>query len=202
MKAFIAWSMTLGRLLFAPVLIWFALRDQTGWPIAVLIAAEVIIDIFDGIVARRLGVANSALRRTDSLVDTVFYMAVLYCAWAKHWTVVRNQWPLLIALLAIEIVRYVFDYWKFRREAAYHMWSSKAWGLVLGAAVVGLLAYNKDGWLLSSALIFGILCDCEGLAISFLLHESAEDVPHIFRAITLRRKQQASRRTAVAKVGR
>ena len=193
MKAFVAWSMTLGRLIFAPVLVWLVQRERTGWPIVAIVGAEVVIDIFDGIVARRLGVATSTLRRADSLVDTIFYLAVLYCAWTKHAAAVRDQWLLLMTLLAFEILRYAFDYWKFRREAAYHMWSSKAWGLVLGLAVVALLAYNKDGWLLSAALLFGILCDCEGLVISFLLHESAEDVPHVFRAIHLRRAQAASR---------
>ena len=199
MKATLAWSMTLGRLFFAPALIWLVLRDRTGWPIAALIAVEVILDIFDGIVARRFGVATSTLRRADSLVDTVFYLSVLFCAWTKHAAALRHQAPLLFTLLAFEAVRYAFDYWKFRREAAYHMWSSKAWGLVLGVAVIALLAYNQDGWLVSAALLFGILCDCEGLIISFLLSESVEDVPHVFRAIQLRRQQQASRLSIAAK---
>ena len=190
MKKAIPWSMTLGRVLFAPLLIWLVAHHRTGWPVATCILLETLLDVFDGIVARRLGVATPLLRRMDSLVDTIFYIAVLYCAAAYHLAALRQRWPLLGLLLALEAARYIFDYVKFHREAAYHMYSAKAWGLVLGAAVIALLAFDRAGWLLSAALVVGIVSDCEGLAISLLLHESVEDVPHVFRAMQVKRAQE------------
>ena len=186
--------MTLGRGLFAPLVIWLAAHGRTGWLISGCIAAEVILDIFDGIVARRLGVATSLLRRMDSVMDTVFYLAVLYCAWTWHTQALLQRKWLILGLLAMEAVRYAIDYLKFRREAAYHMWSSKAWGLVLGASVIALLGFGRAGSLLTAALILGMLCDCEGIAISCLLRESVEDVPHIFHAMELRREQITGRK--------
>ncbi len=193
MKKSIPWSITLGRVLFAPLIIWLALRHAAGWLIAACIIVEVVLDIFDGIVARRLDVATPLLRRVDSVIDTIFYLAVLYCAWTLHADALRERGWLLAALLALEAFRYIFDYLKFHREAAYHMWSAKAWGLILGAAVIALLGFNSAGWLLSLALIVGILCDGEGLLISCLLYDSVEDVPHFLRAIQLRREQQNKR---------
>jgi phosphatidylglycerophosphate synthase len=188
-----SWSMTLGRVLFAPLVIWLALHGRTGWLISACIVSEVVLDIFDGIVARRFGVASPLLRRMDSVIDTIFYLAILYCAWTMHANALRPRLGLLAALLCMEALRYAFDYVKFRREAAYHMWSSKAWGLLLGAAVIALLGFNTAGWLLSLALIGGVVCDCEGLLISCILYESVEDVPHVFRALQLRRQQKARR---------
>src|SRR5690242_19337249 len=107
----IAWSMTLSRLFFAPLVIWLVLTDSQGWLISACILLEVLLDIFDGIVARRLGVATSRLRRTDSLVDTAFYLAILFCALAKHADALKQRWWMLGLLLAIEAVRYIFDYW-------------------------------------------------------------------------------------------
>ncbi len=190
MRNLVAWSMTLGRVLFAPLLLWLALGHRSGWLITACIVIEVVLDIFDGIVARRLGVATSLLRRMDSVADTIFYLAVLYCAWELHSGALRQRGWLLAALLCMEAVRYTFDYLKFHREAAYHMWSSKAWGLVLGAAVIALLGFNNAGWLLTLALVLGIVCDGEGLLISCLLCESVEDVPHFARALRLRRQQR------------
>ena len=190
MKRAIPWSMTLGRLLFAPLLIWLVAHHRMGWPIASCIVVETLLDVLDGMVARRLGVATAGLRRADSIVDSLFYGAVLFCAAEHHLATLRQHWILLAALLGLEATRYVFDYVKFRREAAYHMYSAKAWGLVLGAAVIALLAYDHAGWLLTSALLLGIVSDSEGLAISVLLHESVEDVPHIFRAKQVRRAQE------------
>lgn len=182
--------MTLGRVLFAPLLIWLVANHRTGGTIASCIVLETLLDVFDGIVARRLGVATPRLRRMDSLIDTVFYLAVFYCAAVYHFAALKQHWILLAGLLGLEAARYIFDYVKFRREAAYHMYSAKAWGLVLGAAVIALLAFDRAGWLLASALVLGIVSDCEGLAISVLLHQSVEDVPHVFRAMKIRRLQE------------
>jgi phosphatidylglycerophosphate synthase len=193
MKSLIPWLMTLGRLLFAPAIILLVEYRAAGWLISLCILVELVLDIFDGIVARRLHVATSALRRADSRVDTVFYLAILYCAWTFHQPEVRKQIWWLAALVAIEALRYGFDYLKFRREAAYHMWSSKAWGLVLAAAVIALLGFNVGGWLLTVALAMGIVCDFEGLLISALLYESTEDVAHFGRALRLRRQQREER---------
>ena len=189
----IPWSMTVGRVLFAPIVVWLALTGRSGWWIAFCIVAEVVLDIFDGIVARRLGLATPLLRRMDSVMDTIFYLAILYLGWKLHYDALWERRWLLGALLAMEALRYSFDYLKFHREAAYHMYSSKAWGLVLGAAVVALLGFNLSGWLLSAALLVGIVCDAEGLLISFLLYESVEDVKHFGRALQLRREQQQRR---------
>lgn len=185
--------MIVGRVLFAPLLLWLALRVHNGWLVSACILTEVLLDVFDGMVARQLGVATPLLRRMDSLIDTIFFLGVLYVACVQHFEAVWQQRWWLGGLIAMEIARYAFDYLKFHREAAYHMWSSKAWGLLLGIAVIALLGFNRSGWLLSAALIVGIACDVEGLAISSLLLESVEDVPHLGRALKIRREQMARR---------
>jgi phosphatidylglycerophosphate synthase len=107
MKNLIPWSMTIGRVLFAPLVIWLAFHGGAGWMIAACIVAEVVLDIFDGMVARRLGVATPFLRRIDSVVDTIFYLAILYCAWALHDDALRQRWWLLATLLCLEGFRYL-----------------------------------------------------------------------------------------------
>jgi hypothetical protein len=58
---------------------------------------------------------------------------------------------------ALELGRYVFDLAKFGREASYHMWSSKAWGIVLFVAFFGLLVFGYRGGLRCNASLRG---DC------------------------------------------
>jgi hypothetical protein len=88
-----------------------------------------ITDIFDGIVARRLAVETTALRRYDSVDDTVFYLAVAFAIWKLFPEVIKREAALLTALVGLECARYLVDWVKFKREASYHMWSSKAWWL-------------------------------------------------------------------------
>ena len=154
---------------------------------AIAIVLALLSDIYDGILARKLGVATMMLRRADSIVDTIFYVAAAWATWIVAPTAVRSFGKLLGCLGAFEASRYIFDYLKFRREASYHSYLAKLWGLVLASAFIMLLAFNVSGWLLFLALWMGILSDVEGLAISVLLPTWAHDVPSVVHAYRLRK---------------
>ena len=111
----------------APTVIFFAWHRIQGLPMLMAVLAALASDIFDGIIARKLGGASVALRRADSIVDTIFYLAAAWSAWIVGPYAVKSVATLLVALGVLEISRYVFDYLKFRREASYHSYLAKAW---------------------------------------------------------------------------
>ena len=179
-------ALILFRLTLAPVVILLA-AYQLSFAIAVCIAVEVLCDIFDGIIARRMNVETERLRHADSLVDTVFFVSVAVAAWMLFRDVFLRYLGLLLVLIALEALRYVYDWLKFHRAASYHMYSAKAWGLVLGASMVALFGFGYAGWLVPMAIAVGILSDIEGLLISFLLATQKTDVHSVFAALELRR---------------
>jgi phosphatidylglycerophosphate synthase len=66
------------------------------WAFSVCLVMAFLSDVFDGVVARRLGVATTALRRMDSAADTTFYVAAAYAAWRLYPDgVARHAAPLL-----------------------------------------------------------------------------------------------------------
>jgi len=140
--------------------------------------------------ARRLGIASPGLRRLDSIADTFFYVAGTFAVWRLHPAAITDRWMPLSALLAIELCRYAFDFYKFRRETAYHMWSSKLWGIALFGAFISLLAFGKDGYIVDAAIYIGLATDLEGLAISLTLHRWHSDVSSICHAMRLRTLEQ------------
>jgi CDP-diacylglycerol--glycerol-3-phosphate 3-phosphatidyltransferase len=142
-----------------------------------------VSDVFDGIIARRLGVATPALRLLDSVVDTVFYACAVLTALKLYPAALEAHATAIVALIALELTRYAFDFLKFRRAASYHMWSSKLWGLLLFAAFFSLLVFGRGGVALSAAIYAGIVADIEGLGISWILSESRTDVASIFHAM-------------------
>ena len=81
----------------------------------------VLSDYFDGVTARRLGVATANLRRLDSIVDTIFYVVAISVAWVLHPESIQKYTVALVILILLEIFRYAFDFIKFKREASYHM---------------------------------------------------------------------------------
>jgi hypothetical protein len=103
--------------------------------------------------------------------------------------VIRDNLALGAVLVLLELARYALDLCKFGREASYHMWSSKAWGIALFAGFVSVLVFDRGGLFAVAAIAVGIVADLEGLAISIALRSWRTDVPSIVHALRLRRSQ-------------
>ena len=179
-------ALTALRALLAPVVVALALLWPRPWAFALCLVAAFLSDLFDGIVARRLGVATPGLRRLDSIADSIFYVGALFAAWHLHPAALRDHAAALVVLGVLEVARYAFDLRKFGKEASYHMWSSKLWGVALFVGFVALLAFGDERWFVPAAIWIGIAADVEGLAISFTLAEWRNDVPTIWHARRLR----------------
>jgi CDP-diacylglycerol--glycerol-3-phosphate 3-phosphatidyltransferase len=154
-------------------------RVVFGW----CLTLAFLSDVFDGVIARRLNVVTPRLRRLDSIVDTIFYACVALVALRLYPAALEAHAKSIVALIALELTRYIVDWVKFRRVASYHMWSSKLWGLLLFIASFALLVFGRADWTLSVAIYAGIVADIEGLAISWVLSESRTDVASIAHAL-------------------
>ena len=121
-------ALTALRALLAPVVILLAWMAPNPLAFGVCLSLAFLSDVFDGIIARRLGIATAGLRRFDSVADSVFYLAATGAAWLLYPDVIRRQWVALAALGIFELVRYIFDLAKFGREASYHMCGPRKFG--------------------------------------------------------------------------
>src|SRR5262249_47494534 len=92
------------RLLLAPAVVWLAYPWPSRPASVGCRTAGLLSDVFDGVLARRLGVATAALRRLDSAADVVFYLAVLWSAAVVYPEVVWAYTPGFAALLGLEAV--------------------------------------------------------------------------------------------------
>jgi phosphatidylglycerophosphate synthase len=184
--------LTASRAMLAPVMLLLAWFNPRPLAFAACLILAFLSDVFDGILARRLNVATPGLRRLDSIADSVFYVAALLAAWHLHPLELREYLPALVVLAAIEMARYVFDLWKFRREAAYHLWSSKLWGICLFVGFFALLVLGRGGIFVAVPIYVGVLVDLEGLAVSFVLRAWKSDVPSVVHAWRLRQVNDAS----------
>jgi len=174
------------RALLAPVVILLALYDPSRFAFGTCLILAFLSDVFDGVIARRLKVVTSTLRRLDSIADSMFYVSAVFAASHLHPSAIKEHLIALFVLAGLELTRYVFDFAKFGREASYHMWSSKLWGIVLFVGFFALLALGISGLPVAVAFYVGILADIEGLAISIVLRECKTDVPTLFHAFRLR----------------
>jgi phosphatidylglycerophosphate synthase len=190
-KQAIPWSMIVARALGCPLILFAAWRGWNGGWLGAIVVVALVSDIYDGILARRWGGETSALRMSDSVADTIFYLGVVGTLWLREPQVLRENWRWWVGLFAIEGVRYGFDFWKFGKAASYHSYMAKAWGLLIAVAVVGALSFGGLRWLIWMALVFGIVVNAEGLAMSLMLPRWKNDVKTLGRAWELRKRMLA-----------
>jgi len=182
-------ALTVLRALLAPVMVLLALAWPNPSAFGACLVTAFLSDVFDGVAARRLGIATPNLRRLDSIAGSLFYVGALFAAGYLHPQALLEHRTSLVVLVLLEISRYAFDLRKFGREASYHMWSSKLWGLALFAGFFSLLALGRSDWAVAAAVWLGIVADLEGLAISAVLKRWKNDVPSILHAFRLRESE-------------
>lgn len=185
-KTRIPWMMAAARVALGPLVAAGARCNWSGTALAAMVAAALISDIYDGILARRWRCDTAAIRLFDSMADTFFYLCTGVALWTARPEVFRSNAKLVAALLAAELLRFAFDFGKFGKPGSYHSWMAKSWGLVLATAVMLTLATRFGHSLLAAALLMGIACNLENLAMSLILREWTRDVLTLRMAWQLR----------------
>ena len=173
----------IGALLLA--LSWVGVEHFAAWAVG-LLTLGVLTDVFDGIVARQLGVSTEKLRRLDSTIDQLFWALVLAATYLACPDFFARNAALLWTLLGLEALTYAVSYLKFRKEVATHSWGAKAWVLTSLAALVQLLLTGDSGLLFGVSFCIGVLSRLEIVAIILLLRKWTNDVPTVYHASRLR----------------
>jgi phosphatidylglycerophosphate synthase len=186
-KQHVPWVMAAARAALGPVLIAGAACCWNGFTLAGVVVGALVSDIYDGVLARRWRCDTAGVRLFDSIADTVFYLCTAFALWMSQPQLWRSYGGLLVVLLVLEAVRFAFDFAKFGRPASYHSYLAKLWGLVMAVAVVGVFALDRSN-VVPAALVLGILCDVEGLAMSVVMPVWRKDVKTVHAALSLRRQ--------------
>ena len=175
------------RAICGPALVAAAAAGSSPWLLSSLVTVAFVSDVFDGIIARRLGVATELLRRADTIVDTAFYACAVIALllWAP--SVLGAHLVGLGLIVSLELVRWAIERRRYGRLAAYHMWSAKAWGITLWLGFCEAFLTGQPGPLMQAAVVMGVLADCEGLTASLVLSSWQHDIRTVWHAARLER---------------
>jgi phosphatidylglycerophosphate synthase len=189
---FLLWS----RLGLAPLvpLVGLALpMPLSGRILSGLMAWALVSDIFDGMLARRWGVSTVAMRRWDSTVDTVFWLAMLATLAVAHPAFFKDHAWGLGAVLVLEAATYLTSWARFGQEPATHSLGAKLWTLFFFAFLVEIALTGRADLLWWPCFLGAVTVRLEVLAILLALRTWASDVPHMGAALRLRRGEAISR---------
>ena len=167
----------------APAIAVLACFDVDGRILGGVVLAALLSDIFDGVLARRAGVASPALRSADTVVDTLFYTAAGIALNVAVPGVYDDLWLPLVLLIVVHVSRTTFELTKYGRVAAYHMWSSKLLGVLVVTALTVSFAIERPTLLLGCALWLAVANELEGFVASALLRRWRADVPTLLHAV-------------------
>ncbi len=205
MKQWIPWTMVVGRAALGPVVV---LGERCGWngfALGAIVVTALLSDIFDGVLARRWKTDTAALRLSDTLADTAFYLCVAAAICFGMPAVWHQYRSGVLLVLGCEIVHFAFDFIKFGKPASYHSYLAKTWGLVLAVAVVVTFATQHVSIWMSAAVALGVLSNAETLAMSLILPVWRRDVKTLSLAWRIRmdllRQQVEVKQASGAMVG-
>ena len=179
MKRHLPLALTTLRLLLGPLALAGALASVARWIFLPILLLGTLSDIFDGILARRFGVATPALRRYDSITDVIYYLFILGVLWRLcHDVMMENIWAVAV-ILASEAGSILVCAVKFHKYPATHSWLAKFYGLCLLGSLIALLAFNAGKWAVITLAIVAAITNTEII----LLHLFAKAPPVDVRSI-------------------
>lgn len=195
MKPLIPISLILFRLALAPIILVLALifGQEARYLLLVLMYLGLISDIFDGIIARKLGIASEKLRRFDSQTDLVFWLSIGVSTWLLHPGVIsQNSLPIGI-LFIMEGMCYAISIIKFGKETCTHAFLSKLWGISLLAGFTSLIGFDYAGIPFLIAIFLGLISHLDRILITLFLTAWTHDVPSFYHAYLLRKGREIKR---------
>jgi phosphatidylglycerophosphate synthase len=160
---------------------------------AALLIVGLALDIFDGMLARHLGVSSRSLRRLDSNIDQFFYLSVIAAAWIRYPDFFHAHLAGVGALAAAEALTYLVSYLRFRKEIATHSLGSKLWALLLVWTLAQITWTGGSGLPFFLCVGVGIATRLEIIAILFALPDWTNDVPSLRQAWALRKGKAMKR---------
>jgi CDP-diacylglycerol--glycerol-3-phosphate 3-phosphatidyltransferase len=181
-KSGVPWALIWFRGAVAPVLMWGAMSADERMALAGLAVAAFLSDWFDGVLARRWNTVTPALRRADTLADTVYFLNVLILALVGSWDVIYPTLPFMAGLLLLESVCQISNFVRFGCRTATHAYLCKVWAVMLCVAATDLFLFHAVRTPMWLSLGWGYVAYLDVLAILWIMPVPAVDVPTAWHA--------------------
>lgn len=178
----------LSRFLSALMILYlgYFVGEKARITILILMYFGLFTDIFDGIIARKVGVSSEKLRRMDSQIDLIFWLSLGFASYFLNPELIKNEWEGILLIFAMEALCYLVSFLKFGKETCTHAFLSKMWGLSLLIAFTYLIGFQEAGWAFYLAIGLGLVSHIDVILIILLLPKWQYDVPGAYQAWMIR----------------
>lgn len=183
------------RFLLAPVIVGltYVYGVKASLVIVILMYLGLISDIFDGILARKMNISTTKLRRLDSQVDLIFWVSTGISAWLLHADILAGKLTEIIILFSLEAACYLISFIRFGRETCTHAFLFKMFGLALLAAFTAIIGFGTTGTTFNIAFAVALLAYTDRILIILILPHWTHDIPSCYHAWLIRKGRDFKR---------
>jgi phosphatidylglycerophosphate synthase len=177
----IPYSLIYSRIVLGILVVLLAIFQPNhfeNWIISSMILA-IFTDIFDGIIARKIGLSTEKIRTHDSNVDLFFWLLSIVAIFSLRWVFVAEHLGLISIVFFLEISTYIFSFFKFKRTIATHSILAKIWTLSLLVFLIDLTIGQPHFLTFWICIVLGIISRLEIIAIILILKNWSTDVPSL-----------------------
>ncbi len=175
------------RILLVPVLLVLADQQLETWFLS-LLAFSLTTDALDGYLARKLNQTSDLGAKLDSWGDALTYGAMMLgLLWLWPGIFERESWFLYI-VMACYLVPTSLGLLKFRELPSFHTWSAKISAVAMMPAYF-IMVMGDNALLFRAVVMFDIWVALEAVFITVTLKANRDNVPTIFHAREMMRRQ-------------
>jgi phosphatidylglycerophosphate synthase len=176
------------RVVLAPVIAWLLIGHRAGFA-GWLYVVAVVTDIYDGVIARRLGIDTLRLRLADGCADIWLFICLFVGLWSGYRALITPLgWPFGTAMV-LQALSWAFCFWRFGKMTSYHSLLAKLTGLALLIGILVLL-FAGTAVALAVALWIFVLNLLEEITMTAVLRRYHHDVWNLRAALRLRKEER------------
>jgi phosphatidylglycerophosphate synthase len=177
---------------FLIALICLMMGEDSKITLVILVIIGFVADIFDGIIARYLGVSTSGLRVWDTNVDRIFWLLVLFCCYHLHSEYMSGKTGIICSVLGIELIVYAVSLIRFGKTPSPHNLLTKLWGITIAVSLTEILL-TGSAYSFNTMIVIGFISRIDSLLIYCVLHKWDHDIPSVFQALQLNEGKEIKR---------
>jgi CDP-diacylglycerol--glycerol-3-phosphate 3-phosphatidyltransferase len=167
------------RLLAAPVIIGFALTQHRDL-FVVFLCVSLVTDILDGLIARTFSMQSKIGSRLDSIADDCTFVAAFVGIFQFEYESIRPHIIILYVFIAALILTTIIPIIKFKKTPAYHLYSFRISGYILGFFIFYLFIVGFNVYFYYMAIIIAILASLEVIAVTLVVKEPVTNVKGLY----------------------
>ncbi len=167
------------RLLMFPVILGLALYDYQQ-AFVVFLVINLVSDILDGFIARKLNLVTRFGAALDNLADIGTYILALLGVFLFRWNEIQPHAWFLYTFLAVFLLSYLVAFMRFGKIPGLHLYSAVSAGYVQGTFFVVLFIFGFYPWLYYLAIGWGIIAYTEKIFVLLRLDDIKPGVKGLY----------------------